>query len=113
MEELIVSTKSIKASLNVYLFLMLSVVSFSVFAGADPDELTLEEEMQMQKSAKKEMVEKVSKAEVIETVSIVPESCISFPEAIAFKEHFACHSDIEKLRLARLDWSFAKLIIRD
>ena len=107
------STKSIKASLNVYLFLMLSVVSFSVFAGADPDELTLEEEMQMQKSAKKEMVEKVSKAEVIETVSIVPESCISFPEAIAFKEHFACHTDIEKLRLARLDWGFAKLIVRD
>tara|TARA_B100001093_G_scaffold35202_1_gene30327 strand:- start:28 stop:339 length:312 start_codon:yes stop_codon:yes gene_type:complete len=102
-----------KASLNIYLFFMLSVISFSVFAGADPDELTLEEEMQMQKSAKKEMVEKVSKAEVIETVSIVPESCISFPEAIAFKEHFACHSDIEKLRLARLDWSFAKLIIRD
>ena len=107
------STKSMKVSLNVYLFLMLSVVSFSVFAGADPDELTLEEEMQMQKSAKKEMVEKVSKAEVIETVSIAPESCISFPEAIAFKEHFACKSDIEKLRLARLDWSFAKLIIRD
>jgi hypothetical protein len=102
-----------KVSLNVYLFLMLSVVSFSVFAGADPDELTLEEEMQMQKSAKKEMIEKVTKAEVIETVSIVPESCISFPEAIAFKEHFACKSDIEKLRLARLDWSFAKLIIRD
>jgi len=102
-----------KASLNIYLFFMLSVISFSVFAGADPDELTLEEEMQMQKSAKKEMVEKVSKAEVIETVSIVPESCISFPEAIAFKEHFACHTDIEKIRLARLDWSFAKLIVRD
>ena len=106
-------TKSMKVSLNVYLFLMLSVVSFSVFAGADPDELTLEEEMQMQKSAKKEMIEKVTKTEVIETVSIVPESCISFPEAIGFKEHFACHSDIEKLRLARLGWSFAKLIIRD
>jgi hypothetical protein len=102
-----------KVSLNVYLFLMLCVVSFSVFAGADPDELTLEEEMQMQKSAKKEMVEKVTKTDVIETVSIAPESCISFPEAIAFKEHFACKSDIEKLRLARLDWSFAKLIIRD
>ena len=40
---------------------MLSVVSFSVFAGADPDELTLEEEMQMQKSEKKEIVEKVTK----------------------------------------------------
>ena len=48
MEELIVSTKSMKVSLNVYLFLILSVVSFSVFAGADPDEVTLEEEMQMQ-----------------------------------------------------------------
>jgi hypothetical protein len=113
MEELIVLTKSIKVSLNVYLFLMLSAVSFSVFAGADPDELTLEEEMQMQKSAKKEMVEKVSKAEVIETVSMAPESCISFPEAIAFKEHFACESDIEKNLLARKNWSFANLILRD
>jgi carboxyl-terminal processing protease len=36
-----------KVSLNVYLFLMLSAISFSVFAGADPDELTLEEEMQI------------------------------------------------------------------
>jgi hypothetical protein len=112
-EELIVLTKIIKASLNVYLFLMLSVVSFSVFAGADPDELTLEEEMQMQKSAKKEMVEKVSKAEVKEIVSIVPKGCMSFPEAIAFKEHFACKSDIEKKLLARKNWSFANLMLSD
>ena len=102
-----------KVSLNVYLFLMLSVVSFSVFAGADPDELTLEEEMQMQKTAKKEMVEKVSKAEVKETVSIVPKGCMSFPEAIAFKEHFACKSDIEKKLLARKNWSFANLMLID
>ena len=113
MEELIVSTKSMKVSLNIYLFCMLSVISFSVFAGADPDELTLEEEMQMQKSEKKEIVEKVTKTEVIETVLIVPESCISFPEAIAFKEHFACKSDIEKNLLARKNWSFANLILRD
>ena len=53
MEELIVLTKSMKVSLNAYLFLILSVISFSVFAGADPDELTLEEEMQMQEIAKK------------------------------------------------------------
>jgi hypothetical protein len=112
MEELIVLTKSMKVSLNVYLFLILSAISFSVFAGADPDELTLEEEMQMQKSAKKEMVEKVSKKEVIETVSIAPEGCVSFPEAIAFKEHFACKSDIEKNLLARKNWSFANLILR-
>ena len=85
----------------------------SVFAGADPDELTLEEEIQMQKSAKKEMVEKVSKLEAIETVSIAPESCISFLEAIAYKEHFACKSDIEKNLLARKNWSFANLILRD
>ena len=113
MEELIVLTKSIKVSLNVYLFLMLSAVSFSVFAGADPDELTLEEEMQMQEVAKKERVEIVSETEVIEEVAIVSKSCISFPEAIAFKEHFACKSDIEKNLLARKNWSFANLILRD
>ena len=105
--------KSIKASLNVYLFIILSVVSFSVFAGADPDELTLEEEMQMQEVAKKERVEIVSEAEVIEEVALVSKSCISFPEAIAFKEHFACKSDIEKNLLARKNWSFANLILRD
>ena len=49
MEELIMLARNMKVSLNVYLFLMLSAISFSVFAGADPDELTLEEEMQMQK----------------------------------------------------------------
>ena len=42
MEELIMLTRNMKVSLNVYLFLMLSLISFSVFAGADPDELTLE-----------------------------------------------------------------------
>ena len=113
MEELIVSTKSMKVSLNVYLFLILSVVSFSVFAGADPDEVTLEEEMQMQEVVKKETVEKATKTEIIETVFIAPESCISFSEAIAFKEHFACKSDIEKNLLARKNWSFANLILRD
>ena len=113
MEELIMLTRSMKISFYTYLFLIISMTSFNVFAGADPDELTLEEEMQMQKSAKKEIVEKVSKAEVIETVSIVLESCISFPEAIAFKEHFACKSDIEKNLLARKNWSFANLILSD
>ena len=50
-------TRSMKISFYTYLFLIISMTSFNVFAGADPDELTLEEEMQMQKSAKKEMVD--------------------------------------------------------
>ena len=113
MEELIMLTRSMKISFYTYLFLIISMTSFNVFAGADPDELTLEEEMQMQEVAKKERVEIVSETEVIEEVAIVSKSCISFPEAIAFKEHFACKSDIEKNLLARKNWSFANLILRD
>jgi len=109
MEELIVLTKSTKISFNLYLFLILSVVSFSVFAGADPEEVTLEEEMQMLQEVKKEDSMQVKSLE--ETVVSV--SCISFPEAIAFKEHFACTADIEKNRLVRLNWSFANLKLRD
>ena len=96
-----------------YFFLFFISFSTNIFAGADPDELTLEEEMQMQEVAKKERVEIVSEAEVIEEVALVSKSCISFPEAIAFKEHFACKSDIEKNLLARKNWSFANLILRD
>ena len=109
MEELIVLTKSKKMSFNLYLFLILSVISFSVFAGADPEEVTLEEEMQMLQEVKKEDSMQVKSLE--ETVVSV--SCISFPEAIAFKEHFACTADIEKNRLVRLNWSFANLKLRD
>ena len=109
MEELIVLTKSTKISFNLYLFLILSVISFSVFAGADPEEVTLEEEMQMLQEVKKEDSMQVKSLE--ETVVSV--SCISFPEAIAFKEHFACTADIEKNRLVRLNWSFANLKLRD
>ena len=109
MEELIVLTKSIKTSFNLYLFLILSVISFSVFAGADPEEVTLEEEMQMLQEVKKEDSMQVKSLEEI----VVSVSCISFPEAIAFKEHFACKSDIEKFRLTRLNWNFARLMLRD
>ena len=109
MEELIVLTKSKKISFNLYLFLILSIVSFSVFAGADPEEVTLEEEMQMLQEVKKEDSMQVKSLE--ETVVSV--SCISFPEANAYKEHFACKSDIEKFRLTRLNWNFARLMLRD
>jgi len=114
MEELIVLTKSIKTSFNLYLFFMLSVLSFSVFAGADPEEVTLEEEMQMQQEVKKDIVKKQDSIQVKSLEeNVVSVSCISFPEAIAFKEHFACKSDIEKFRLTRLNWNFARLMLRD
>ena len=93
---------------------MLGFLSFSVFAGADPEEVTLEEEMQMQQEVKKDIVKKQDSMQVKSLEeNVVSVSCISFPEAIAFKEHFACKSDIEKLRFTRLNWNFARLILRD
>jgi len=97
-----------------YLFLFLSILSFNVLAGADPDEVTLEEEMQIENATqKKDYVQKDNIELKIEKKPIVViKDCISFPEAVAFKEHFACKADIEKNRLARLNWSFAKLLLR-
>ena len=100
-------TKSMCKSFNLYLFLLLSIISFSVFAGADPDELTLEEEMQQQEVVKevvvkKETVKNDEKLEVQEEVVIIPNGCISFPEAIGHKEHFACPAEQEKNRLREL-----------
>ena len=110
-------TKSMCRSFNLYLFLLLSIISFSVFAGADPDELTLEEEMQQQevvkeKVVKEETVKNDEKLEVLEEVVIIPNSCISFPEAIGHKEHFACPAEQEKNRFSRINWSFSKLLLR-
>ena len=97
-----------------YLFLFLSILSFNVLAGADPDEVTLEEEMQIENATqKKDYVQKDNIELKIEKQPIaVIKDCISFPEAVAIKEHFACKADIEKNRLARLNWSFAKLLLR-
>jgi len=97
-----------------YLFIFLSILSFNVLAGADPDEVTLEEEMQIENATqKKDYVQKDNIELKIEKQPIaVIKDCISFPEAVAFKEHFACKADIEKNRLARLNWSFAKLLLR-
>ena len=112
----------LKNNLNIklpsYLFLILSFASFSVFAGADPDEIVMEDteisqEIVKKDDTEKELATKETVKKVMEKVVTLNDNCVSFPEAVAFKEHFACHSDIEKLRLARLDWSFAKLIIRD
>ena len=110
-------TKSMCRSFNLYLFLSLSIISFSVFAGADPDELTLEEEMQQQEVVKevvvkKETVKNDEKLELQEEVVIIPNGCISFPEAIGHKEHFACPAEQEKNRFARINWSFSKLLLR-
>ena len=106
-----------RISFNLYLFFLLSIISFSVFAGADPDELTLEEEMQQQEVVKEEVVKEETvkndeKLEVLEEVVIIPNSCISFPEAIGHKEHFACPAEQEKNRFARINWSFSKLLLR-
>ena len=112
----------LKNNLNIklpsYLFLILGFVSSSVFAGADPDEIVMEDIETSQEIVKKdegenELATKEAVQQVMQEVVTLNDNCVSFPEAVAFKEHFACHSDIEKLRLARLDWSFAKLIVRN
>ena len=110
--------KSIRVPLNLYLFLALSVVSLSVFAGVDPEEANMEDNIETEETVVKEVVDKeiVTKEnlkEVKEELVKLTNSCISFPEALAFKEHFACQFDIEKLRLVRLKWNFTKLIIRE
>ena len=51
-------TKSMRVSFSLYVFLLLSTISCGVFAGADPDELTLEEEMQQQEVVKEVVVKK-------------------------------------------------------
>ena len=89
-EELIVLTKSMNRSFNLILFLMLSISSFNVFAGVDPDEAEFEDEVQIQDQVKKEVIINEPVQKIVEQVVVVADSCISFPEAIAHKEHFAC-----------------------
>lgn len=96
-----------------YLFLIFSISSVNVFAGVDPDEAEFEDEVQIQEQVKKEEITNEPMQKNIEQVVIIADSCSSFPEAIAYKEHFACHADIEKNILARKKWSFAKLVVLD
>ena len=49
---------------------------------------------------------------VSKNISEITGICLSFPEAIAYKEHFACSADQEKNRMARINWSFSKLLLR-
>ena len=113
MEELIVLTKSILRSFYLYLFLIFSISSFSAFAGVDPDEINHEAEVQIKDQVKKEVIINEPVQKITEQVVVISDSCISFPEAIGHKEHFACQADIEKNILARHKWSFAQLTIFD
>ena len=107
--------KSMKVSLYLYLFLMLSIGSLNIYAGADPDEVFLEGEIEIQDIVKQEVakIENETQSIVVEQIAAINDGCVSFPEAIAFKEHFACKMDIEKNRVARSNWSFAKLTVAD
>tara|TARA_B100001057_G_scaffold311672_1_gene311697 strand:- start:744 stop:1058 length:315 start_codon:yes stop_codon:yes gene_type:complete len=99
----------LRFSFLVSFFIIFSLVSYNSFAGADPDELTLEEEQALQKE--KTVITK-PKQEVIQNISSLINDCKSFPEAIAYKEHFACSADIERNKIARMSWSFTKLLLK-
>ena len=99
----------LRFSFFLYLFFILSFGNSKSFAGADPDELTLEEEQALQID-RKEVIK--HEKEPIQNISLITHICISFPEAIAYKEHFACKADAEKNRIARRNWSFTKLLLK-
>ena len=74
-----------KASLYLYLFLMMIVGSFNVYAGADPDEVTVEEEIEIQGIVKQEVVktENVTQSVVVEEVVVVVSSIIGVDEGVS------------------------------
>ena len=107
-----------KISLFLYLFFAASylLTSTQSFSGGDPDEFAQEEERAVLSEVKSDKSEDIDKnklnAESIKNISEITGICLSFPEAIAYKEHFACSADQEKNRMARINWSFSKLLLR-
>ena len=97
--------KKIENYFYLVLIVFTSIKSIEVYAGADPDEVNIQDEIEIQNTLAQE--KKVIEEDLINVTAI--KKCISFPEAIAFKEHFACQHDIEKNYLARSRWSFLKL----
>ena len=86
--------KSIRNSLNLYFFLGLSIISLSVFAGVDPEEANMEDNIETQETVTKEVVDKeiVTKEnlkEVKEELVKLTNSCISFPVIQALKSCFS------------------------
>ena len=107
-----------KTSLFLYLFFASFYLSAGTqsFAGGDPDEFAQEEEQITQNvigiEQKKSTSDVQKDLKSSANISVISGSCLSFPEAIAYKEHFACLADIEKNRIARINWSFSKLLLR-
>tara|TARA_Y100000817_G_scaffold227987_1_gene180677 strand:+ start:118 stop:453 length:336 start_codon:yes stop_codon:yes gene_type:complete len=99
-----------------YIFILFVLLSFQSYAGGDPDEFAQEEEQVIQNSTKIEQKDSAHNNQKdfqsSENISSIIGSCLSFPEAIAYKEHFACLADQEKNRVARINWSFSKLLLR-
>ena len=99
-----------------YFFILFVLLSFQSYAGGDPDEFAQEEEQVIQNSTKIEQKDGASNNQKdfqsSENISVITGGCLSFPEAIAYKEHFACLADQEKNRVARINWSFSKLLLR-
>jgi len=97
--------KKIENYFYLALIVFISIKSMEVYAGADPDEVNIQDEIEIQNIVAQE--KKVVEENLINIATI--KKCVSFPEAVAFKEHFACQHDIEKNYLARSRWSFLKL----
>tara|TARA_B100000989_G_scaffold290065_1_gene262733 strand:- start:61 stop:387 length:327 start_codon:yes stop_codon:yes gene_type:complete len=106
----------LKKNYFLYFFIVFLLLSFQSYAGGDPDDFAQEEGQVIQnvtKIGQKERIRDIQKdLNYTESISAVAGNCLSFPEAIAYKEHFACLADQEKNRVARINWSFSKLLLR-
>ena len=108
--------KKISIFFSICSFLFLTLFSTQSFSGGDPDDFAHEEEQVSQTQDLTDHEEKVTQNKpeinIQQNISFMKGGCTSFPEAIAYKEHFACLADIEKNRIARINWSFSKLLLR-
>ncbi len=99
-----------------HFFVLLVLLSLQSYAGGDPDDFAQEEEqvtINLERIEQKDSSSDIQKnLKPTENISVIMGSCLSFPEAIAYKEHFACLEDQEKNRVARINWSFSKLLLR-
>ena len=86
-----VKQKNAHTTINLYLFLMLTISSFSVFAGVDPDEIMMEDTETSQEIAKQDKAE----AELVtkEAVKEVMQEIVTLTDKLIDK---TCHSEFRQ-----------------
>ena len=106
-----------KVSLFLYIFFAASYLLTSVqsFAGGDPDEFAQEEEQAVLSEVKSDKSEDIDQnelnAESIQNISEITEAAFLFLKLSHIKSILLALL-IRKKRMARINWSFSKLLLR-